>query len=58
MIDTVPNELWIEAHHIVQEIVTKIIPEIKKHKKAKWLSEEDLQITEKRSRVPKNIKER
>ena len=48
MIDTVPNELWIEAHHIVQEIVTKIIPEIKKHKKAKWLSKEALQIAKKK----------
>ena len=52
-----PEELWSEIHNIVQKVVTKTIPKKKKHKKAKWLSEEDLQITEKRSRVPKNIKE-
>ena len=46
-----------EVHTTVQEVVFKTIPKKKKHKKAKWLSEEDLQITEKRSRVPKNIKE-
>ena len=42
-----------EVGNTVQEVVTKTIPKKKKHKKAKWLSEEDLQITEKRSRVPK-----
>ena len=58
LVDKVPEELWMEVHTTVQEVVFKTIPKKKKHKKAKWLSEEDLQITEKRSRVPKNIKER
>ena len=39
-----PEELWIEIHNIVQEVVTKK----KKYKKAKWLSEETLQIAEER----------
>ena len=62
-----------EVHDIVQETGSKTIPKKKKGKKAKWLSEEDLQITEKRRkakgkgekeiypfecRVPKNSKER
>ena len=38
-----------EVHNIVQEAVTKIIPKKKKCKKAEWLSEESLQIAEKRS---------
>ena len=38
-----------EVHNIVQEVVTKTIPKKKKCKKAKWLSEEALQIAEKRS---------
>ena len=37
-----------EVHNIVQEVITKIIPKKKKLKKAKWLSEEALQIAEKR----------
>ena len=37
-----------EVHNIVQEAVTKTIPKKKKCKKAKWLSEEALQIDEKR----------
>ena len=43
-----PEELWMEVLHIVQEAVTKIIPKKKKLKKAKWLPEEALQIAEKR----------
>ena len=43
------DELWIEVHDIVQEIGIKIIPKKKKCKKAKWLSEEALQIAVKRS---------
>ena len=43
-----PKALWTEIHNIVQEAVTKIIPKKKKCKKAKWLFEEALQITEKR----------
>ena len=48
MIDGMPEELWTEAHDIVQESVIKTIPQKKKCKKAKWLSEEALQIAEKR----------
>ena len=43
-----PEELWMEVHNIVQVIVIKTIPKKKKCKKAKWLSEEVLQIAEKR----------
>ena len=48
LIDRVPEELWMEIHDIVQETVNKIIPKKEKFKKAKWLSEEVLQIAEKR----------
>ena len=48
LIDRVPEELWTEFHDIVQEVVMKTIPKKKKYKKAKWLSEEALQIAEKR----------
>ena len=47
-IDRVPEELWTKVHDIVQEAVIKTIPKKKKCKKAKWLSEEALQIAEKR----------
>ena len=67
-----PEELWTEVCDIVHEAGIKTIPEKKKFKKAKWLSEEALQIAEKRSerqwrkgkihpsecRVPKNSTER
>ena len=43
-----PEELWTEIHGIVQEAAIKTIPKKKKCKKAKWLSEEALQIAEKR----------
>ena len=46
MIDTLPEELWLEVCNIVQEPVNKTIPKKKKCKIAKWLFEEDLQITE------------
>ena len=67
-----PDELWTEVHDIVQETGIKTIPKKKKCKKAKWLSEEALQIAEKKRsekqrrrgkifpfecRVPKNSKE-
>ena len=73
LIDRVPDELWTEVRDIVQETGIKTIPKKKKCKKAKWLPEEALQITDtKRSerqrrevktypfeyRVPKNSKER
>ena len=46
-----PEELWMEGHDIIQEAVIKTIPKVKKCKKAKWLSEEALQIAEKRTEV-------
>ena len=72
LLDSVPEELWMEDHNIIQEAVTKTIPKKKKCKKAKWLSEGALQKAEKRSerqrrkrkiypfecRVPENSKER
>ena len=48
LIDKVPKELWMEVHDIVQEAVIKTILKKKKCKMAKWLSEETLQIAEKR----------
>ena len=48
LIDRVPEELWTEVHDIVQETGIMTIPKKKKCKKAKWLSEEALQIVEKR----------
>ena len=74
LIDRVPEKLWTEVPDIVKEAVIKTIPKKKKCKKAKWLSEEDLQIAKKRReangkgekerytpfefRIPKNSKER
>ena len=74
LIDRVPDELWSEVGDTVQETGIKTIPMEKKCKKAKWLSEEALQIAEKRRevkrkrrkgkiypfecRVPKNSEER
>ena len=46
LVDRMPEELWMEIRNIVQEAVTKTIPKRKKCKKAKWLSEEALQIVE------------
>ena len=48
LIDRVPKELWTEVHDIVQETGIKTIPKKNECKKAKWLSEEALQIAEKR----------
>ena len=48
LIDRVPEELWMEIRDIVQETGIKTIPKKKKCKKAKWLSEEALQIAVKR----------
>ena len=53
LIDRVPEELWTEVHEIIQEAGTKTIPKKNKCKKAKWLSEEALQIAVKR-RKPKS----
>ena len=56
--DRVPEELWMEVYDIVQEVVIKTIPKKRKSKKAHWLSEEALQITEKREVKGKGEKER
>ena len=48
LIDRVPDKLWNEVCDIVQETGIKTIPKKKKWKKAKWLSDEALQIAEKR----------
>ena len=71
LIERVPEELWMEVHDIAQETGIKTIPMEKKCKKAKWLSEEALQLAVKRRaakskgktypfecRVSKNSKER
>ena len=59
LIDSVSEELWMEVREIVQEAVIKTIPMKKKCKKAKWLSDEALQIAEKRREVKsKGEKER
>ena len=47
-IDRVPEELWTDVRDIIQETGIKTIPKKKKCKKAKWLSEEVLQIAKKR----------
>ena len=47
LIDRLPEELWVEVCDTVQEAVIKTIPKKKKCKKAKWLSEQVLQIAEK-----------
>ena len=54
----VPEELWTEVYDIVQEAMIKNIPKKKKCKRAKWLSEEALQIAEKREGKGKGEKER
>ena len=53
-----PEELWMEVHDIVKEAGIKTIPKGKKAKKAKWLSEEALQITVRREAKDKGEKER
>ena len=59
LIDRVPEKLWMEVRDIVQEAGIKTIPKEKKCKKAKWLSEEALQIAVKRREVKsKGEKER
>ena len=59
LIDRVPDELWMEVHDTVQETWIKTIPKKKKCKKAKWLSEEALQIAVKGREVKsKGEKER
>ena len=53
-----PEELWVDVHDIVQEAVIKTIPKKKKCKKAEWLSEEALQISETREVKGEGEKER
>ena len=53
LIDRVPDELWTEVRDIVQETGIKTISKEKKCKKAKWLSEESLQIAVKRREAKK-----
>ena len=53
LIDRVPDELWTEVCDIVQETGIKTIPKNKKCKRAKWLSEETLQIAVKRGKKKK-----
>ena len=56
---SVPDELWMEVHDIVQETLIETIPKKKKCKKAKWLPEEALQIAVKRRKAKsKGEKER
>ena len=74
LVDRMPEELWMKVPNIIKEVVTKTIPKKRKCKKEKWLSEDALQIAEKRRevkrqkrkgkihptkrRVPENSKER
>ena len=51
LIDRVPDELWMEVRDIVQETRIKTIPKKKKRKKAKWLSEEAIQIPVQKTQV-------
>ena len=46
VVERVPEELWTKVHNVVQETVTKTIRDKKQCKKAKWLSQEALQIAE------------
>ena len=48
LVNSVPEELWMEVCNIVQEAANKTIPKKRKSKKAKWLSKEALQIAEER----------
>ena len=57
LVDTVHEELWRKIHNIVHGTVTKTIPKKKKCKKAKWLTEEVLQIAEKREAKGKGKRE-
>ena len=57
-IDRVPEELWMGVHDTVQQAVIKTIPKKNKCKKAKWLSEEALQIAEKRREEKRKAKEK
>ena len=51
LLNSVPEELWMEFHNTVWTAAKKAVPKKKKSKKAKWLSEEALQIAEERREV-------
>ena len=51
LVDRVPEELWVEVRNTVQEVVIQTVPKKKKCKEAKWLSEEALQIAEKKEKL-------
>ena len=51
LVDRVSEELWAEVHNTVQDVVTKTIPKKEKCKKAKWLSQEALQIAEEKRKA-------
>ena len=51
LIDRVPEELWTEVCDLVQDAVIMTIPKKRKHKKAKWLSEEASQVGEKKRKA-------
>ena len=53
VIDRVADEQWMEVHYIVQETGIKTIPKKEKCRKAKWLSEDTLQISVKKKRSEK-----
>ena len=53
-----PEELWIEVHNIAQEAVIETIPKKKKCKKARWLSEEALQIAEEKKKKKEREREK
>ena len=57
LIDRMPDELWTEVHDIVQETGIETIPKKRKCKKEKWLSEEALQIAEKRTEAKEKRKD-
>ena len=58
LVHRVPEELWTEVCNTVQEVMTKTIPKKRKCKKARWLSEEALQIAKKREAKSKGERER
>ena len=58
LVDSMPEEIWMEVHNIIQEAVTKTSPKKKKCNKTKWLPEEDFQIAEERREEMKGMGER
>ena len=55
LVDRLPEEIWMEVHNIVQEVLTKTTPKKKICKEAKWLFEEVLQIAEKRKEMKNKV---